>query len=169
MSRPFFNKVFGIYLLTRLFFCVILITCELKFIEYYSLFTMLIKVINNKHIILLIIFTFCLSCTTGGSLLYGSEVHFDHHNAHIHHTDKDHGLGGSDHKDADTILYLDYVIVNSSNPVKTLSSLNPCLLSCHSSTYCYNLSNSFSGILHYSNKCSFCTHDLYQLNSSYLI
>lgn len=128
------------------------------------------KTIKNRCYVILILFAFCLSSATlGSSLLFGSDAHFHQDNVHIHHTDKDHGLGGSDHKDADTILYLDYVVVNSSNPVKTLSSLNPCLLSCHSSTYCYNLFNSFSGILHYSNECSFCTHDLYQLNSSYLI
>ena len=128
------------------------------------------KVVNNKYFKLLIISAFCLSSITiGGSVLYGSEVHFHQSHVHVHHADGDHGLGESDHKDADTIFYLDYVVVNSSNPVKTLSSLNPCLLSCHSSTYCYNLYNSFSGILHYSNKCSFCTHDLYQLKSSYLI
>jgi hypothetical protein len=128
------------------------------------------KTIKNRCYVILILFAFCLSSATlGSSLLFGSDAHFHQDNVHIHHTDKDHGLGGSDHKDADTILYLDYVVVNSSNPVKTLSSLNPCLLSCHFSTYCYNLSNSFSGILHYSNKCSFCTHDLYQLKSSYLI
>ncbi len=128
------------------------------------------KTIKNRCYVILILFAFCLSSATlGSSLLFGSDAHLHQDNVHVHHTDKDHGLGGSDHKDADTILYLDYVVVNSSNPVKTLSSLNPCLLSCHSSTYCFNLSNSFSGILHYSNKCSFCTHDLYQLKSSYLI
>ena len=128
------------------------------------------KIIKNRCYVVLILFAFYLSSATlGSSLLFGPDAHFHQDNVHIHHTDKDHGLGGSDHKDADTILYLDYVIVNSSNPVKTLSSLNPCLLSCQSSTYCYNLSNSFSGILHFSNKCSFCTHDLYQLKSSYLI
>ena len=155
--------------MTRIFFGVILISYEIKFIEYYSLFTMLMKVVNNKYIISLIIFTFCLSCTTGGSLLYGSEVHFDHHNAHIHHTDKDHDPGESDHKDANTILYLDYVVVNFSNPVKTLSTLNSCLHSSHSSNYDYYLINNFSKITHYSNKNRFCTQNLYQLKSSYLI
>lgn len=131
---------------------------------------MLRKVINNKYIILLIIFTFCLSCTTiGGSLLYGSEVHFDHHNVHIHHTNEDHGPGESDHRDANTILYLDYVVVNYSNPVKTLSTLNSCLHSYHSPNYFCNLFNNFSRITHYSNKNRFCTQNLYQLNSSYLI
>ncbi len=131
---------------------------------------MLRKVTSNKHLTLLLLFTFCFSSATlGGFLLYGSKVHFDNHNAHTHHTDEDHGLGDSGHRDANTILYLDYVVANSSNSVKTLSVLNPCLHSYHSSTYCYNFFNSFSGILHYSNECSFCTHDLYQLNSSYLI
>lgn len=131
---------------------------------------MLKNVIKNKYLILLILSAFCISSAIlGGSLLYGSKVHFDHHNVHIHHTNEDHGLGESDHRDANTILYLDYVVVNSSNPVKTLSALNPCLHSYHSPNYFCNLSNSFSGILHYSNKCSFCTYDLYQLNSSYLI
>ncbi|MBS1259194.1 MAG: hypothetical protein MAG551_02261 [Candidatus Scalindua arabica] len=128
------------------------------------------KVINNKYFKLLIISAFCLSSITiGGSLLYGSEVHFHQSHVHVHHADGDHGLGESDHKDTDTILYLDYVVVNSSNPVKTLSSLNPCLLSCHSSTYYYNLLNNFPGITYHSNKTTFCTHSLYQLNSSYLI
>jgi hypothetical protein len=120
--------------------------------------------------VILILFAFCLSSATlGSSLLFGSDAHFHQDNVHIHHTDKDHGFGGSDHKDADTILYLDYMVVNPSNPVKTLSVPNPCLHSYHSPNYFCNLSNSFSGILHYLNKCSFCTHDLYQLKSSYLI
>lgn len=130
---------------------------------------MLRKVINNKYITWLIIFTFCLTCTTiSGSLLYGSEVHFDHHNAHIHHTDKEHGLGESDHRDANIILHLDYISANSSS-IKTHFTLNPCLHSYPSSNYCYNLFNNFSRITHHSNKNRFCTHNLYQLNSSYLI
>ncbi|ODS31708.1 MAG: hypothetical protein SCARUB_03171 [Candidatus Scalindua rubra] len=128
------------------------------------------KTVKNRYFMLLILSVFCLSSATlSGSLLYGSELHFHQNHVHIHHTDKDHGLGESDHRDANTILYLDYVVVNSPNPVKTLSSLNPCLHSYHSQNYCYNFFNNFSKITHYSNKNRFCTHNLYQLNSSYLI
>ena len=128
------------------------------------------KTIKNKCYVLMILFAFCLSSATlGSSLLLGSDAHFHQDNVHVHHTDKDHGLGGSDHKDADVILYLDYVVVNSANQVNIFSSINSYFHSYNLPDYCYNLSNSFSGILHYSNKCSFCTHDLYQLKSSYLI
>jgi hypothetical protein len=128
------------------------------------------KTIKNRCYVILILFAFCLSSATlGSALLFGSDAHFHQDNVHVHHTDRDHGLGGSDHKDADTILYLDYVVVNSSNHVNTLSNLNSYLCSHNLPDSCFNFSNSFSGILHYSNKCSFCTHDLYQLKSSYLI
>ena len=128
------------------------------------------KIINNRCYVVLILFAFCLSSATlGSSLLFESDAHFHQGNVHVHHTDKDHGLGKSNHKDADVILNLDYVAVNSSNHANILSSLNSYLYSHNLPDYCFNLSNSFSGILHYSNKCSFYTHDLYQLKSSYLI
>jgi len=128
------------------------------------------KTLKNRCYVILILFAFCLSSATlGSSLLFGSDAHFHQDNVHVHHTDKGHAPGESDHKDADIILYLDYIVVNSSNHVNILSSLNPYLYSHNISDYCFNLSNSSSGILHYLNKCSFCTHDLYQLKSSYLI
>jgi hypothetical protein len=128
------------------------------------------KTIKNRCSVILILFAFCLSSATlGSSLLFGSDAHFHQDNVHVHHTDKDHGLGGSGHKDADIILYLDYVVVNSANHVNILSNLNSYLCSHNLPDRCFNISNSFSGILHYSNKCSFYTHDLYQLKSSYLI
>lgn len=128
------------------------------------------KTIKNRCYVILILFAFFVaSATLGGSLLFGSDAHFHQDNVHVHHTDKNHGPGESDHKDVDTILYLDYVVVNSSNHVNILSSLNSYLRSQNLLDLCSNLSNSFSGILHYLNKCSFCTHDLYQLKSSYLI
>ena len=128
------------------------------------------KTIKNRCYVILILFAFCISSATlGSSLLFGSDAHFHQDNVHVHHTDKYHGLGGSDHKDADIILYLDYVVVNSSNQINIFSSLNSYLHTHKLPDYCYNLSNSFSGILHYSNKGSFFTHDLYQLKSSYLI
>ena len=128
------------------------------------------KTIKNRCYVLIILFAFCISSATfGSSLLFGSDAHFHQDNVHVHHTDKDHGLGGSDHKDADIILYLDYVVVNSSNHVNILSSLNSHLKSHHLPDCCFDLSNRSSGILHYSNKYRFCTHDLYQLKSSYLI
>ncbi len=128
------------------------------------------KTIKNRCYVILILFAFCISSATlGSSLLFGSDAHFHQDNVHVHHTDKDHGLGGSDHKDADIILYLDYVVVNSANHDNIFSSLNSNLHFCNLTDYGFNLSNSFSAILHYSNKCSFCTHDLYQLKSAYLI
>ncbi len=139
-------------------------------LDYCHPLNMFRKTIKNKSYVILILFAFCLSSATLGSfLLYGAEAHFNQCNIHIHHTDKDHGLGESDHNDAKTILYLDYVVSNSANQVNTLSSLNSYFHSYNSPDYSYNLFNSLSGILHYSNKCSFCTHDLYQLKSSYLI
>ncbi len=128
------------------------------------------KTIKNRCYVILILFAFCLSSATlGSSLLLGSDAHFHQNNVHVHHTDKDHGLGGSDHKDADIILYLDYVVVNSANHDNIFSSLNSNLHFCDLTDYGVNLSNSSSVILHYSNKCSFCAHDLYQLKSAYLI
>jgi hypothetical protein len=128
------------------------------------------EIIKDKCYVILILFAFCLSSATlGSSLLYGSEAHIHQSQVHIHHTDKDHGLGGSDHKDADIILYLDYVVVNSSSHVNILSNLNSYLHSYHLPNYCYNLSNSFSRISHYSKQKQFFPHNLYQLNSSYLI
>ena len=127
------------------------------------------KGINNKYFMLLTLIAFCLSSATlSGLLLYGSEFHYDHQNAHIHHTNEDHGLGESDHRDANIILHLDYISANSSS-IKTHFTLNPCLHSYPSSNYCYNLFNNFSRITHHSNKNRVCTHNLYQLNSSYLI
>ena len=131
---------------------------------------MLKKTIKKRCNVILILFAFCLSSATlGSSLLFGSDAHFHQDNVHVHHTDKDHGPGGSDHKDTDIILYLDYVVVNSSNHSTILSSLNTYLHTHKLPDYYFNLSNSFSGILQYPNKRSFCTHNLYQLKSSYLI
>ncbi len=131
---------------------------------------MLRKTIKNRCYVILILFAFCLSSATlGSSLLFGSDAHFHQGNVHVHHTDKDHGPGGSDHKDAETILYLDYVVVNSPNQTNIFSCFNSYLHSHYSSAYCYNLINSLSIFSHYLSKCSFCTHDLYQLKSSYLI
>jgi hypothetical protein len=128
------------------------------------------KTIKNRCYVILILFAFCISSATlSSSLLFGSDAHFHQDNVHVHHTDTDHGLGGSDHKDADIILYLDYVVVNSANQVNIFSYLNSFSHSHNSPTYCYNLINSLSIFSNYSNKCSFCTHDLYQLKSSYLI
>ncbi len=127
------------------------------------------KRINNKYFILLILSAFCLSCAAlSGSLLYGSEFHYDHQNAHIHHTNEDYGLGESDHRDANIILHLDYISANSSS-IKTHFTLNSCLHSSHSPNYDYYLFNNFSRITHHSNTNRFYTHNLYQLNSSYLI
>lgn len=128
------------------------------------------KTIKNRCYVVLILFAFCLaSVTLGGSLLFGSDAHFHQNNVHVHHTDKDHGPGGSDHKDADIIMYLDYVVVNSFNQVNIFSSHNSFSHSHNSPTYSYNSVNSLSVFSHYSNKCTFCTHDLYQLKSAYLI
>lgn len=128
------------------------------------------KTIKNRCYVILILFAFCLSSATlGSTLLFGSDAHFHQDNVHVHHTDKDHGLGESDHKDADIILYLDYVVVNSANQDSIFFSLNSCLHFYNLTDYGFNLSNCSSAILHYSNNCSFCIHDLYQLKSSYLI
>jgi len=131
---------------------------------------MLRKAIKNRCYVILILFVFSLSSATlGSSLLLGPDAHFHQDNVHVHHTDKDHGLGGSDHKDADIILYLDYAVVISANQLNIFSSINSYLHFYNLTDYSFNLSNSFSAILHYPNKCNFCTHDLYQLKSAYLI
>ena len=128
------------------------------------------KTIKNRCYVLIILFAFCISSATfGSSLLFGSDAHFHQDNVHVHHTEKDHGLGGSDHKDADIIMYLDYVMVNSSNQVNIFSCHNSFSHSYNSPTYSYNLVNIHSVFSHYSNKCRYCTHDLYQLKSAYLI
>ncbi len=128
------------------------------------------KSIKNRFCMILVLFVFCFSSATiGSSLIYGSEVHFHQANVHVHHTDTDNDFGGSSHEDADTILYLDYVVANSTNQVSIYCCLNSISHTYNSTNYCPNLSNTFSRILHYSNKCSSCTLDLYQLKSSYLI
>ncbi len=148
-----------------------LVSAKLRSLNFrFSSATMFRKIIKNRYYVTLILFAFCLSSATlGSSLLFGYDAHFHQDNVHVHHTDMGHGPGESDHKDADIILYLDYAVVNSSNHVTILSSLNSCLYSHDLPDYYFNLSNSFSGILQYPNKRSFCTHDLYQLKSSYLI
>ncbi|MGR3176870.1 MAG: hypothetical protein ACUZ8E_02305, partial [Candidatus Anammoxibacter sp.] len=78
------------------------------------------KLITKKYTLLLLLSVFCFSSATlGGFSLYGHEVHFEDNNAHIHHTNGDHGLGDSDHEDADVILFLDYLVNNSSGFSKT--------------------------------------------------
>jgi hypothetical protein len=127
------------------------------------------KGINNKYFMLLTLIAFCLSSATlSGLLLYESELHFHQNLVHTHHTDEDHGLGESDHRDANIILHLDYIAANSSS-IKTHFTFNHCLHSYPSSNYCYNLFNNYSRITHYSNTNSSCSRNLYQLNSSYLI
>ncbi len=156
-------------LLTQISSYVIFIIV-LYFIILFTIIQMHREMIKDKCFAILILFAFCLSSATlGGFLLYGDEIHLNHHNAHVHHTNEDHDLGETEHKDASTILYLDYVVLNSSNSVKTLPALNAYLSSCHLPDYCYNSFNSFSSTTHFSNLNRSCTHDLYQLNSSYLI
>ncbi|GJQ60083.1 MAG: hypothetical protein SCALA701_28840 [Candidatus Scalindua sp.] len=160
-----------IFLLTILLF-MLNVLLESIFPVYHTFFAsyMFSKTIKSRYYATLILFAFCLSSATlSSSLLYGSEAHFHQDNVHIHHTDKDHGLGESDHEDADIILYLDYIVVNSANLVIIFSYLNSYLHSHNSPDYFYHLSNSFSGVLQYSYMCSSCAHNLYQQKSSYLI
>lgn len=131
---------------------------------------MLRKTIKNRCSMILIVFAFCLSSATwSSSLIFGSEVHFHQDHMHVHHTDKDHGPGGSDHQDANTILYLDYVVTNPASHFKTLSCLNIFSSTHNSPTYCCILNKTLSVLSHYENKKGYCFHSLYQRKSSYLI
>ncbi len=128
------------------------------------------KLITHKYTFLLILSVFCFSSATlGGFSLYGHEVHFEDNNAHTHHINEDHGLGESDHKDANIILFLDYLVSSSSSFSKTHFTLNPFLHFTLSSEYFYKFYNSPSKTALCSNINKFLTTDLYQLHSSYLI
>lgn len=127
------------------------------------------RLIHKKYTFLLILSVFCFSSATlSGFLLYGHEVHFED-NAHTHHTNGDHGLGESDHKDANIILLLDYLVSNSSRFSKTHFTLTPFLHFTLSSEYFYKFYNSSSKTALCPNINKFLITDLYQLHSSYLI
>ncbi len=129
---------------------------------------MLRKIIKNKCFTLLVLSVFCLaSATLGGYLLHGHDIHIDHHGTHMHHSSEDRGLDESSHRDVSIILHHDYLAVNSS-PIKTHFTLASCLHSNPSPNY-YNLFNSPSRTTHYTSINKRCSHNLYQLNSSYLI
>ena len=136
----------------------------------YSYFSMIRKVVNKKFTLLLILGIFCFSSATlSGFLLYASEVHFEHHNAHTHHHDDDHDLGESDHDDADTILYLDYIVTNSSGFSKAYFTPNIFLQYSIPDICCNNFFNITSKFTLLSSINKFLTAEVYQLNSSFLI
>ena len=131
---------------------------------------MLRKVIIKKYTLLLILSVFCFSSgTLGGFLLYGHEVHFDHNNAHTHHTNEDHGLGDTDHEDEDIILSLDYLVSKSSSLSKTDFTLNPFLHFSLSSKCFLKFFNSTLKPTHCSDINNSTSTGLYQHHSSYLI
>lgn len=126
------------------------------------------EIIKDKCFAILILFAFCLSSATlGGYLLHEHEIHINHHGTHIHHSSEDRGLDESSHRDVSIILHHDYLAVNSSS-IKTHFALTSCLHSNPSPNY-YNLVNTPSRVTHYTSINKRCSHNLYQLNSSYLI
>ncbi len=129
---------------------------------------MLRKTTKRKCLTLLLLSVFCLSSATlGGHLLHGHEIHINHHGTHIHHSSEDRGLDESSHRDVSIILHHDYLAVNSSS-IKTRFTLTSCLHSNPSPNYC-NLFNNPLRITHHTGISMLCSHNLYQLNSSYLI
>ncbi len=128
------------------------------------------KVDIKKYTLLLILSVFCFSSgTLGGFLLYEQEVHFDHNNAHTHHHNEDHDLGETDHEDADTILFLDYWVSNSSSLNKTHFTINTFSHFTLSSEYFHKFFNFSLKTIQCSNISKLLPADLYQLHSSYLI
>ncbi len=126
------------------------------------------RTIKNRYYVILILFAFCLSSATlGGNLLHGHDIHINHHGVHIHHSSGDYGLDESSHRDVSIILHYDCLAANS-NSIKTRFALTSCLHSNFSPNY-YNLFNNPSKITHYTSINTLCSHNLYQLNSSYLI
>ncbi len=126
------------------------------------------KTVKDRYLVLLILFTFCLSSATLGEfLLFGSELHFENGSVHIQHGNEDHGLGGADHSDADIVLYLDYLAIESSGFIKACPAINHFLHTHFYPEYHYNFSEILS--VHHSGINRFCSTGLYQLTSSYLI
>ena len=103
----------------------------------------------------------------GEFLLFGSELHFENGSVHIHHGNEDHGLGGADHSDADIVLYLDYLAIESSGFIKACPVINHFLHTHFYPEYHYNFSEILS--VHHSGINRFGSTGLYQLTSSYLI
>ncbi len=138
------------------------------FLDHCCPLNMFRNTIKNRCYVILILFAFCLSSATlGGYLLHGHEIHINHHGAHIHHSSEDRGLGESSHRDVSIILHHEYLAVNSSS-IKTHFTPTSCLHSNPSLNY-YDLFNTPSRITHYTSINKRCSHNLYQLKSSYLI
>lgn len=126
------------------------------------------KTVNDRYLVLLILFAFCLSSATiGGPLLYGQEVHYGHHSVHIHYTEEDHDIGETDCSDTNIALYHDYLTLEPSGSIKTYSVINLFLHTHFYPEYHHNFSEISS--VHHSSINRFCFASLYQLHSSYLI
>ncbi len=139
------------------------------------------KVINKKFVIFLVLSTFCFSVgTSGGFLLHGHELHLEHNHAHFHHINHDngldgnshntgHGLGESDHHDAEDILYLDLLATNQIRTVKLYSDCSTYFYSSFSGTYSSVFFNTTSRTSYLFTSNKFATANLYQSHSSFLI
>ncbi len=126
------------------------------------------KTVKDRYLVLLILFAFCLSSATlGGFLLFGSEIHFENGSVHIHHGNEDHGLGEADHSDANIVLHLDYLTIESSSFIKACPVINLFLHTHFYPEYHHNFSEIYS--VHHSSINRFYSASLYQLHSSYLI
>ena len=126
------------------------------------------KTVKDRYLVLLVLFAFCFSSATLSEfLLFGSEIHFENGSVHIHHGNKDHGLGEADHSDADIVLYLDYLAMESSGSIKAYSAVDP-FVRTHFHPECHHNFSEISSV-HHSNINRFCSTGLYQLTSSYLI
>lgn len=122
------------------------------------------KTVKDRYLVLLILFTFCLSFPSlGGQLWYGEDVEYGHHNVHIH----DHRIGEDVPDDEYVTVYYDFLTITPSRSIKACPYIN---LYLHTNYYpedYRNLSEITS--VHHSSINRFCSASLYQLTSSYLI
>ncbi len=126
------------------------------------------KTVNDRYLVLLILFAFCLSSATiGGLLLYGQDVHYGHHSVHIHYTEEDHDIGETDCSDSNIAQYHDYLTIKPSGFIKACPVINLFLHIHFYPEYHHNFSEISS--VHHSSINRFCFASLYQLHSSYLI
>ncbi len=125
---------------------------------------MYIKTANDRYLILLMLFAFCLSFPTlGGQLWYGGEVEYGHHNVHIH----DHRIGEEVPNDESYTVYYDFLTIKPSSTIKACPVINLFLHTRFYPEYHHNFSK--ISFIHHSSINRFISTSLHQLISSYLI
>ena len=122
------------------------------------------KTVKDRYLVLLILFTFCLSFPSlGGQLWYGGEVEYGHHNVHIH----GHRIGEEVPNDEHFAVYYDFLTIKPSSTIKACPVINLFLHTRFYPEYHHNFSEISS--VHHQSINRFHSTSLYQLNSSYLI